>query len=284
MKKILKWTGFVVGGLGVLVMVGIAYVFISSSTEMDHRFVVDRVTPPVIPTAAAEIAEGERLAHLTGCMHCHGQDLSGASPLDIPNVARFVAPNVTHSMRHYDDAQFAALMRKGVRLDGRGVYFMPSEMFRHLTDGDLARIIAYVRSVPQANGTTEKTEFRPLGRMIVAKGDFKSAAREIEQLPPASTSFDPANPVNHGRYLVMNFCSECHGQDLEGRPVAHSPSLAVVKSYSLEQFSRLMHEGVGVGERTFELMTPTSKARFSYLKSDEISAMHAYLQSRDKSG
>jgi mono/diheme cytochrome c family protein len=167
-----------------------------------------------------------------------------------------------------------------VKPDGRGVYFMPSEMFRHLSDEDLARIIAYVRSVPQANGTLEKTEFRPLGRMIVAMGDFNSAAREIEELPPPSTSFDPADPVSHGRYLVMNFCSECHGQDLEGRPVAKSPSLTVAKSYSLDQFSRLMHDGVGTGERTFELMTPTSKARFSHLRRDEISAMHAYLQSR----
>ncbi len=57
-------------------------------------------------------------------------------------------------------------------------------------------------------------------------------------------------------------------------------AVVVAKSYSLEQFSRLMHEGVGVGDRTFELMTPTSKARFSHLKSEEIAAMHAYLQSR----
>lgn len=280
MKKILKWTGFVAVGLVVVIAVATAYVFISSSSEMDHRFVVDPVAPPAIPTAASEIAEGKRLAHLTGCMHCHGDDLSGASPLDIPNVARFVAPNVTHSVRHYDDAQFAALMRKGVKPDGRGVYFMPSEMFRHLADSDLARIIAFVRSVPQVNGTLEKTEFRPLGRMIVAKGDFKSAAREIERLPAASASFDVANPVSRGRYLVMNFCSECHGQDLEGRPVAHSPSLAVAKTYSLEQFSRLMQDGVGIGDRTFELMTPTSKTRFSHLRRDEISAMHAYLQTR----
>jgi cytochrome c553 len=280
MKKIFKWTGLVVAGLVVIALAGIAYVFISSSTEMDHRFVVDRVVPPATVTAEADIAEGRRLAHLTGCMHCHGDDLSGAAPLDIPSVARFVAPNITHSIRHYDDAQLALLMRKGVKPDGRGVYFMPSEMFRHLSDPDLARVIAFVRSVPQTNGITEKTEFRPLGRMIVAKGDFKSAAREIEAAPPASTSFDAADPVSRGRYLVMNFCSECHGQDLEGRPVAKSPPLAVAKGYSLEQFSRLMQEGVGVGDRTFELMTPTSKARFSYLKADEVSAMHAYLQSR----
>jgi cytochrome c553 len=280
MKKILMWTGFVVAGLVVVVMVGAAYVFISSSTEMDHRFVVDRVTPPAIPTAAAEIAEGERLAHLTGCMHCHGENFGGQLVHDFPNFARFVAPNVTHSVRHYDDAQLVALMRKGVKADGRGAYFMPSEMFRHLADEDLARIIAYVRRVPQANGTIEKTEIRPIGRMIIAKGDFKSAARAIEQLPPASTSFDAADPLSRGRYLVVNLCSECHGQNLEGLPMANSPSLAVAKGYSLDQFSRLMHDGLGPGNRTFALMTPTSKARFSHLRRDEVSAMHAYLQSR----
>jgi cytochrome c553 len=280
MKKILKWMGFVVAGLVVVVAIGIAYVFISSSTEMDHRFVVDPVTPPSIPAAAAEIAEGERLAHLTGCMHCHGENFGGQLVHDFPNFARFIAPNVTHSVRHYDDAQLVALLRKGVKADGRGAYFMPSEMFRHLADEDLARIIAFVRSVPQVNGTSEETEIRPIGRMIIAKGDFKSAARAIEQLPPASASFDPADPLSRGRYLVMNFCSECHGQDLEGLPMANSPSLAVSKGYSLEQFSRLMHEGVGTDERTFDLMTPTSKVRFSHLRRDEISAMHAYLQSR----
>jgi cytochrome c553 len=280
MKKILKWLGFVVAGLVAVVLAGIAYVFISSNAEFERRFVVDRATPPAPVTDSAAIAEGERLAHLTGCMHCHGENFGGQLVHDFPNVARFVAPNITHSVRHYDDSQFVALLRKGVKPDGRGVYFMPSEMFRHLSDDDLARVIAYVRSVPQVNGTIEETEFRPLGRMIVAKGDFKSAARAIEQLPPANSSFDPADPVSRGRYLVMNLCSECHGQDLEGLPVANSPSLTVTKSYSLEQFSRLLHDGVGVGDRTFELMTPTSKARFSHLRPDEVSAMHAYLQSR----
>jgi cytochrome c553 len=280
MKKILKWMGFVVASLMVVVLAGIAYVFISSNAEMERRFVVDRLDPPAAVTDVGEIAEGQRLAHLAGCMHCHGDDLSGSAFVDIPNIARFVAPNVTHALRHYDDAQFVTLMRKGVKLDGRGAFFMPSEMFRHLSDPDLARVMAYVRSLPQVNGIVEKTEFRPLGRMIVAMGEFKSAAHEIEELPAATTSYDTANPADHGRYLVMSFCSECHGQDLAGRPLAKSPPLAIAKGYSLEQFGRLMHDGVGIGERTFELMTPTAKARFSHLRTDEVAAMHAFLQSR----
>ena len=91
----------------------------------------------------------------------------------------------------------------------------------------------------------------------------------------------PANPVSHGRYLVMNFCSECHGQDLEGWPVAQSPSLTVAKGYSLEQFSRLM-------QRRRRHRRPHVRAHDADVEGavlaastpDEISAMHAYLQSR----
>jgi hypothetical protein len=76
----------------------------------------------------------------------------------------------------------------------------------------------------------------------------------------------------------MNFCSECHGQDLQGVAPIHSPALAVAKSYSLEQFTRLMREGAGLGERRFKLMTPTSQARFVHLEEQEIAAMYAFLQ------
>ena len=63
-------------------------------------------------------------------------------------------------------------------------------------------------------------------------------------------------------------------------PEANAPSLVLVKGYSAEQFARLMRDGVGIGERQFELMTPTAKARFSHLTPDEVQAVYEYLQSR----
>jgi mono/diheme cytochrome c family protein len=98
-------------------------------------------------------------------------------------------------------------------------------------------------------------------------------------LPAAVGSFDTNDPLSRGRYLTMNYCSECHGQALEGVAPINAPALAVAKGYSLEQFTRLMHEGVGTAERQFKLMTPTSRARFIQLKPEEIAAMHAFLQS-----
>ncbi len=176
-------------------------------------------------------------------------------------------------------AQLATVLRKGVKPDGNSVLFMPSEMFRHLSDQDLARVIAFVRTKPPvAEGITETTQLRPIGRLIIATGDYQLAAHLIESLPAAAGIFDANDPVSRGRYLTMNFCSECHGQNLEGVAPINAPALAVAKAYSLEQFTRLMHDGIGTGDRQFKLMTPTAKARFTQFSPDELAAVYAFLQ------
>ncbi|MBC8027158.1 MAG: c-type cytochrome [Steroidobacteraceae bacterium] len=280
MKRILKWLGFVAAGLVVVVLALSAYVFIASSRELTTTHSVSGVSPLAIPSDASEIEEGRRLAALAGCMHCHGDSLGGQLVHDFPNIARFVAPNVSALQKSYSDAQLDAAIREGVKADGTGMLFMPAEMFHHMSDADAARIIAYVRTVRAAPGTEDRMEIRPLGRALIAAGEFKTGPRAIAEMAPPVNSFDAGDPVSHGKYLVMNLCTECHSQNLEGIPMAKSPPLSVAKSYSLEQFSRLMHDGVGIGDRTFELMTPTSKARFSHLREDEVAAVHAYLQSR----
>jgi cytochrome c553 len=279
-KKILKWMGFVVAGLIGIALLGFAGIYLASQRELGHEYVVNDAIRLSIPTEAAEIAEGRRLAQVTGCLHCHGDRFGGQMLHDFPNLVRFVAPNVSGVMKDYSDTQLDAVIRHGVKSDGTGVLFMPSEMFRHLRDADVARIIAYLRTVEPAEGTREKTVIRPLGRLLIAKGDFKSAARAIETLPPPVDGFDANDPVSHGRYLTMNLCTECHAQDLEGMPIAHSPPLSVAKGYSAGQFARLMRQGMGTGEREFPLMTPTSRARFAHLHDEEIAAIYAFLQSR----
>lgn len=282
MKKILKWLGFVVAGLGLVVLALSAYVFMVSSRVLAATH-TPRATALAIPTEASEIEEGKRLATLAGCMHCHGDALGGQLVHDFPNLARFVAPNVSSLQQTYTDAQLDAVIREGIKADGTGLLFMPAEMFHHMRDEDVARIIAYLRTMPPVPGTNDRMEIRPLGRALIAAGEFKTGPRaiaELAEMAPPVNSFDAADPVSRGKYLVMNLCTECHAQNLEGIPMAKSPPLSVAKSYSLEQFERLMHDGVGVGDRTFDLMTPTSKARFSQLRPDEVSAMHAYLQSR----
>jgi hypothetical protein len=93
-KKILKWTGIVVASLVGLALIGVAYLYVASELELNRHYEV--AAPAItVPTDQAEIAEGKRLAQLTGCTHCHTQSLGGTVLMDIDNVVRFVAPNLT---------------------------------------------------------------------------------------------------------------------------------------------------------------------------------------------
>jgi len=149
-----------------------------------------------------------------------------------------------------------------------------------LGDEDLARLIAYLRTVPVTEeGVQEKTEVRIIARVLLALGEFKMSAAAIPNLPAAANTFDANDPVSRGRYLTMNYCTECHGQSLEGFAPINAPALAIVKSYSAEQFAHLMDEGIAPGDRKTKLMSPTSVARFSNFTDGEVAAVHAFLNS-----
>ncbi len=277
MKKFLKWTGIVVAGFTGLLLCALTLVYVFSERELKHPYEVTAAPALVIPDDAVALEEGRRLASLTGCTHCHAQDLTGAVPMDIPNVVRFVAPNLTELLPKYSDAQLVTLLRHGVRPDGTGILFMPAEMTRHLDDADVARLIAYLRTVPPKPGVTLETEVRLGGRYILATGKYVPPARAIASAKPeTSTTLDAG--AAHGRYLVMSLCTECHGQDLMGNPFAKSPPLIIAKGYPLEEFSKLLHEGIALGGRQTQLMASASRARFVRLTPEETADIHAFLQ------
>jgi cytochrome c553 len=280
-KKVVKWLGFVVAGLAAIVCIAVAYVFFASERALHRQYAAIDNRPLTVPVDAAGIAAGKHVAQLAGCMHCHGEKLNGGLVDDIPHLVRLVAPNISVLLPKYSDAQLATVLRKGVKPDGSSVMFMPSVMYRHLADEDLGRLIAYLRTIPAtAEGVQEKTEVRIIGRTLLAVGEFKPAALEIETLPPPANAVDAGDPVSLGRHLTMSYCSECHGQKLEGFEPIHAPPLAVAKGYSAEAFSKLMHDGVPLGNRELKLMSATSRVRFSNFTPEEVAAVHAYLQSR----
>ena len=276
MKKILRWLGFVVLGLVAVVAFAITYLHFAFEREYVRKYQVAETLSVSLPADPMEIAEGKRLAQLTGCTHCHGENLSGGVPLDIPGWVRFVAPNLTTILPSYSDAELVGLIRRGVKRDGTGAWLMPSQMFRHLHDEDLARIVAWIRTVPAADGLTETTQFRLMGRFVVVSGEFKSAPQQIAELDAAGPAVDTSG---RGAYLAMNLCSECHGQDLQGESATRTPALTRAKDYSAEEFARLMNTGVGPADRAVGLMTETSNARFAHLTTDEVDAIYAFLQS-----
>ena len=182
-KKFLKWTGFVVARRSsALVSVVGVLLYVASESKMRQHFTVGRAaaaarcrpTPRRSPRAgASRISRAARIAT--------AKNLGGVVPSATfrtwSGSSRPISPAI---VPNYTDAQLITLLRQGVKPDGTSVYFMPSEMIRHLSDEDLARVIAWVRSVPATEGITGKTEVRLVGRFIIATGQFKSAAEEIQ--------------------------------------------------------------------------------------------------------
>ena len=279
MKRVLRWIGIALASVAGLAVIAYAVLYVLSEQALNRIYPVPAVTLS-IPTDAESIQEGRRLATVRGCLPgCHGKAGEGAVMFDEPVVARIVAPNLTAAAKKYSAEQLAGIIRNGVRPDGRSMLVMPSQAYATLTDQDLGRIIAFLKTMPEVPGPRASISPGPIGRLGLSIGKFKVAARHIaEDVAPAPAAGEPAK---QGRYLAQTICSECHGSALQGdaNPSFTSPSLRVVTAYSPEAFTRLLRTGIAVGERTVGEMTTQSKNNLSHLTDAEIAALHTYLQS-----
>ena len=277
MKRPLRWIGVILGTLAVMACIAYGIVYVLSERVMRHVYEVPRAALS-IPTDAASIAEGRRLAVVRGCFGgCHGKEGEGAVLFDEPLIARLVAPNLTAAVRKYGDAELAAIVRSGIRPDGHSVVVMPSSTFAGLTDEDLGRIIAFLKSLPERPGPGPAISLGPLGRIGVATGQYKTEAQLIAETvpPPEVAGEEPA----FGRYLARTICAHCHGTDLRGdsNPDGTTPTLRVVAAYSAEAFIQLLRTGVALGGRQVKTMRAVAREETSQLTDAEIAALYSYL-------
>lgn len=276
MRKFVRYLAWGAGGLLVLVLLALATVYVMSERILSRTYDAP-FQSLAIPTGAAAIAEGARLARIRGCLGgCHGERLEGEVFFDEPWVARLTAGNLTRAARAYDDAELVRIIRYGVLPDGRSVFGMPSAMLHRLDDHDLGAIIAFLRSLPEVEGPASGLEPRVLGRVGLVAGMFRPAAVEVESLR-VRLAREPSPDTSRGRYLALTSCSECHGTDLAGQPESGTPSLAVVSGYSRELFTRLMRTGVPADGKERGLMTQVARSRFVHFTGDEIAALYDYL-------
>ncbi|MGB9428590.1 MAG: cytochrome c [Gammaproteobacteria bacterium] len=282
MHTILKWTGIVFVSLVLLVVLAVVVLYAVSRHQFLRTYSAPQVTL-TIPHDPASIANGKFIAVTRGCSGCHNGQLQGQVLDDDPWIGRLVTPNITQVIQHYSDAQLARLLRYGVRPDGTSVLIMPSSMFYNLTDGDLTDLIAYLRTVPPVVNTLPSMQIRILGRWLFLTGKINFEAAIIEKLGPRISVGEPAPTAAYGNYLVHTTCTECHGTDLHGDKMFGVPDLIIAKSYTPENFARLMNTGIGNGNRDLGLMSEVAKGRFSHFDATQVAAIYAYLQSQSVS-
>ena len=265
------------GSLVVLAILGYAVAYFVSERILRRTYEIPASTL-AIPTDPASIAEGQRLAITRGCLGgCHGKQGEGFVMFDEPMIGRVVAPNLTAAVRKYSVPELVGIIRHGVRPGGRSMMIMPAEVFGLMTDEDLGRLIAFLKSLPAADGPGPGVTMGPLGRIGIAAGQFKTVAELIAvTVPPPAAVGEEAT---FGRYLARTNCAQCHGTGLRGdsNPDFTSPSLQVVAAYSPESFKQLLRTGAPPGGQNLPVMGPTAKNLLSHHTDSEIAALYSYL-------
>ncbi len=179
----------------------------------------------------------------------------------------------------YTDRDLVILLRHGRKLDGALVDFMPWDMYAHLTDRDLASIIAFLRALPAVEKPVQPpTDYALATRLAILRGDYPyvNDMADYDMAPRAGV-------IERGRYLASIACPECHAPDLNGYEGDSAPNLLIAKAYSPEAFARLMRTGMTIAgrESATGLMSSVARLRFSRFTDEEIGALKAYLDQRE---
>lgn len=304
MKRILKILGIVIGII-VLAIAGFAG-YISASGIPTYANEAPELTIEATPE---RIAEGARIASML-CASCHRSEdrrLGGKFMADASDFGEIHAPNITqhpeHGITDYTDGELVYLLRTGIKKDGQySPPYMPK--FPHLSDEDMASIIAFLRSDhPMVQPSDKETvECKPnfLAKMLcrVAFGPLPYPEQPIN-------APSPTNKVKYGEYLAVGKydCYQCHSADfktnnslnpeqsvgffgggnaipdLEGNRIISS-NLTMdeetgIGKWSAAEFTKALKMGIKPdGSTTRYPMLP-----YSQMTDEEAEAIFAYLES-----
>jgi mono/diheme cytochrome c family protein len=255
---------------------------------------------------AGSIERGKYLMEsVVACGNCHlargpqGQPLfdkglSGGFLFDEPPFKAYAAnitPDPESGIGKWTDAQLAKAVREGIRPDKTLIGPpMPIEFYRHISDADLAAIIAYLRAQPPVRNAVPKSQYNmPLPP---AYG------------PPITSVAAPAteNRVQYGEYLAnIGHCMECHtprsqqgmlmreklgagGQAFNGpwgQGVSRNltPDATGLKNWSDAQIARAIRTGTDRDGHPYK--PPMAFDFYKNIDDSDMAALIAYLRTLD---
>ena len=238
-----------------------------------------------VTNASAQVAHGARLTQVLGCTGCHTPALTGQNIFaDDPQFGAVYAPNLTQFVPRHSDKQIEAILRTGIEPARKDLWGMPSSTFQNLSPGDMAALIAYLRSLKPSGEPSPPPRISALAKkQFIDTGQVRPEAQFVAEAK-LKPSLDLGSRYALGRYITSVTCAECHGSDLKGtkdvEPGLNSPNLIVVGGYTRADFERLMTTGVPVGGRKLRLMDQVATHRFTKMTPHERDALYAYLKAR----
>lgn len=280
MRKVLRWLAYAVAALLIIALLFAGWVWFASSRVLgrNHEAAPERLERPT----AVQLADAERQARILGCVNCHGEGLRGRMMFDAGPFAKVWTPNLTELASRANDQQLAQGIRQGIGHDGRALFVMPSQMYAHLTDQEVAAMIAWIRSLPRTGERVSPIQWGPVGRVVLALGRFTPANARVEEFR-VHQPYDTGPQHAAGRRIATSVCTECHGADLSGgqpTPDTSAPGLSIVGAYDLDQFRRLLRTGVPPSGRDLGLMAEIARGNTRHFTDAEIADLFAYLHAR----
>ena len=250
--------------------------------------------------AAPSVERGDYLVNsIAACGSCHTplgpegyvatQELGGRLVEETPAFTA-IAPNITPAGRVKDwtDAELAKAIREGVRPDGSVIGMpMPFEVYKGLSDTDLASIVMYLRTVPAVENDPGTSAYNiPLPP---AWGPPITSVADVPEGVTAEYGAYLAGPVGH--------CTVCHttfgpqgpmldtalgagGQEFHGpwgTSVAANITPTGLSGYSDAELATIITTGARPnGSR---LLPPMSIGHYAKMKPNDVQAVVLYLRS-----
>jgi cytochrome c553 len=263
MKKFILWTGIVLGGLFVLIVLAGLALYPIGMKKLSRTYPNLAVETVNIPVDADAVARGKHIATIWACTRCHGEDLSGRmitnDPLSgiVPLLGTISAPNLTSGKggiaSSYSDMDWVRAIRHGVIPEGTGEALMFD--YSTMSDQDLGDLIAYLKQIPPVDTNYPEGNDGPILPIVDAVGLLPLAAERIDHGVPRPADPAPGATVKYGGYLSA-VCTACHGSG-----IGH-----VVKTWGQEEFIHTFRTGIlpdgkqfgpTMSSNTFREMTDT---------------------------
>ena len=293
MKAIRKWIGIALGSiLGLLILCALTlYAMGQMRLKKIYKIPGETVS---IPTDEISLSEGKRIFQYRGCEACHGEQLQGLVYMDNPAIGQVITPNLTSGQggigANLKDEDLIRAIRHGVRQDGTPLLFMPSTEFFFMSDSDLGKVLAYIRSMKPVDHEVPPSALSFTGFMVmnITKAITFIPAELIPHSQPRSATPEAGVTPEYGAYLSLS-CMVCHGLNMSGGEIPGFPAEwpappnltsgkgSRLPSWGEEGFIELMRTGSKHGRAIGAGYMPWKSYR--HMSDYELRAVYVYLMS-----